>query len=105
MIRFNWYRSGALFGIRYQMDEGDEIPQHVHDDTALHNIMVLHGMVALHAGEYRTLLMTGIVHDFDGSKPHKIVCQSDHAVILNLFLQGMPQGYAELPESEHEGTL
>jgi quercetin dioxygenase-like cupin family protein len=106
MINFRWYRSGALFGMRYEMEQGDEIPQHVHDDSTLHNIIVLHGLVALHQGsEYRTLLMAGIVQDFDGRQPHLIRCMSDRAVILNMFLNGIPPGYAELPASEHQGRL
>lgn len=91
--------------MRYCMDQGDEIPEHAHDESTLHNIIVLHGTVDLYEGSAHTLLMAGVHHDFDGTKPHKIVCHSAHAAILNLFLNGIPQGYAELPESERQGTI
>lgn len=87
------------------MEYGDEIPEHAHDDSTLHNITVLAGTVELHESDGRTLLLAGVVHDFDGRKPHFIRCRSDSAVILNLFLNGIPPGYAELPESEHRGTM
>lgn len=91
--------------MHYAMEEGDEIPEHAHDDSTLHNIVVLQGEVTLLEGESRTRLLAGVMHDFDGRKAHKIICESEHAVICNMFLNGIPHGYSELPESEHQGTL
>ena len=105
MIRFRWYRSGDLFGVRYEMERGDALPEHLHDRASEHNVIVLAGSVALEQPGARDVGFTGDVLDFDGSKLHTIRCLSQSATILNVFLHGMPQGYAELPASEHQGTL
>lgn len=104
-MNFKWYQSGNIFGIRYWMRAGEEIPTHAHPYPELeHNIVVLLGSVRLTTDNHDTVL-ENCVHDFDGKKPHSITCISDEAMTLHLFLLGMPDGYAQLPEAERQGTL
>lgn len=105
-MMFRWYRSGSLFGIRYWMRRGEEIPVHVHAEAEFeHNIMVLRGTVRLQIEGRASMLTEGQILDFDGAKPHSIMCMSDAAMTVHLFLHGMPKGYDQLPESEHQGSL
>lgn len=103
--RFDWYRSGRLFGIRYVLLVGDAIPRHEHMEETLHNIIVLAGEVRLEFEVEHQRLYAGEVIDFDGTRPHRIVGVAIKSVLLNLFLNGIPEGYAELPPSEHSGYL
>jgi quercetin dioxygenase-like cupin family protein len=106
-MNFRWYRSGDLFGIRYEMHRGEEIPEHAHLDAEMqHNIIVLRGTVHLKVQGCQGLMLTeGTIRDFHSEQPHSIMCMSDSAITLHMFLRGIPAGYAELPESEHQGTL
>jgi len=103
MIKYNWYRSGAIFGMRYEMDAGSRLPMHSHESDTLHNVIVLSGHVRFD-GETLSDLHAGDVFDFDGTKPHTIIAVQK-STILNLNLNGIPPGYAELPESEHSGVV
>lgn len=106
MTRFEWYRSGHLFGIRYWLESvGDQIPEHMHAQDHEHNIIVLDGSIHLHQAGQRSAHYTGEVLDFDGTKPHRIVARMMETQLLHLFLHGMPQGYDGLPESEHRGVI
>jgi quercetin dioxygenase-like cupin family protein len=105
MIRFRWYQSGDLFGMRYDMEHGDALPAHAHDYANEHNVIVLHGNVCLEMPDHQRYASAGEVIDFDGTREHTIRCISNGATILNMWLRGIPQGYAQLPESEHSGIL
>jgi hypothetical protein len=76
---------------------------HAHDETTAHNVIVLKGEVDLVLGTERIAASSGAVLDFDGRREHTVRAISP-AVILNLFLNGMPPGYRELPASERAGT-
>ena len=104
-IKFRWYRSGKLFGIRYEMEQGDALPVHSHEDETLHNVIVVAGTVALVLPDSEITATAGNVVDFDGTARHTVRCESRHATILNMFLNGIPDGYDTLPETEHQGTL
>lgn len=106
MIRFNWYRSGELFGVRYDYEQGDCLPTHEHDAANEHNVIVLHGTVRLEMSN-GDLKCAGVgdVLDFDGSQMHTIRCLSSTATTLNLWLRGIPNGYDSLPITEHSGTM
>jgi len=103
-MRFAWYQSGDLFGIRYWLAYGEKIPVHAHQAEFEHNIIVVYGTVRLDL-ENQDVLLTGTVHDFNGKQSHSITCMSNSAETLHLFLHGIPPGYADLPESERSGTL
>jgi quercetin dioxygenase-like cupin family protein len=105
MIKYEWYQSGQLFGMRYEIPAGESIKQHTHDDSTLHNVIVLKGAVVFKYDGKLRILDAGQVRDFDGSKPHTITAMSDGATTLHFFLNGMPRGYAALPESEHSGEF
>lgn len=92
------------------MERGDALPEHAHDAANEHNVIVLNGSVQLSintdsGGRAHIELNQGHVRDFDGSRSHTIRCLSERATILNMWLHGIPHGYADLPESEHQGTL
>lgn len=105
MTHFEHYKSGQVFGVRYRFDaRGDRIPQHAHPAELAHNLIVMWGSVALIMGEQRKTCLPGI-HDFDWSQPHEIIALEDHCETLHLFLNGQPEGYNSLPESELRGTF
>lgn len=103
MITYTWYRSGALFAMRYVMPAGTQLKEHVHNHDTLHNVCVMSGRIAF-SGEFPRELLPGDIFDFDGTKPHTLAAVED-SVILNYFLNGIPPGYAGLPTSEHSGTI
>jgi quercetin dioxygenase-like cupin family protein len=106
MIRFKWYRSGDLFGMRYDFEHGDALPTHSHDRLNEHNVIVLEGMVCLEMPDgHKKYGSRGDVIDFDGGQLHTIRCLSRYATTLNMWLRGIPEGYDALPASEHEGVL
>jgi quercetin dioxygenase-like cupin family protein len=105
MIRFAWYRSGALFGIRYDFARGDALPWHSHHAEEAHNLIVLDGAVRLIMLDSQRLALAGDVIDFDNALRHTISCETATAKTLNLFLNGIPAGYAALPSTEHSGVI
>lgn len=106
MTHFKWYRSGQLFGIKYTLELGDSIPRHAHGPETLHNIIVLKGEVRLEFSPVEHIyLYAGQVYDFDGERSHRIEGVAKQSIILNLFLNGIPDGYADLPQSERSGYL
>ena len=81
---------------------------HSHEPELAHNVIVLSGMVEVlfAIGTLVSMpLRAGSVYDFDNSKRHEIVASQGSASILNLFLNGMPPIYRDLPESELSGTI
>ena len=104
MIAFKHYRSGDLYGIHYRIPAGESLPEHAHDRSTEHNIVVLKGYVRLLVGDKTAHLFQGDFHDFDGTRRHLITAVNDSEV-LNLFLHGMPAGYDKLPSHEREGFL
>lgn len=106
MIQFEFYESGDLFGLRYLFTQaGDALPRHQHELDTAHNIIVLSGCVRFVSDSQICLLSAGEVFDFDGSQLHVIEAIESGSRILNLFLQGIPEGYAQLPQSERKGVL
>lgn len=95
-MKFKFYRSGKVFGIHYFMEENEALPEHRHDDSTLHNIIVLKGSCWYSDTKDSIKLEAGAVFDFDGTQRHFIrACEPTE--ILNLFLNGEPQGYDTLP--------
>jgi len=105
MTHFEHYKSGTVFGIRYRFDAVDDrIPLHAHTAELAHNIVVIRGSIMLVMPTGQRACMPGI-HDFDWAQPHEIFALEDHTETLHLFVNGQPQGYDTLPESELRGTL
>jgi mannose-6-phosphate isomerase-like protein (cupin superfamily) len=106
MLTFKHYRSGSLYGIQYRFTcPGEALPEHAHDETTAHNIIVMQGQVNLtfDNGDFQTL-NAGDICDFDCSRPHRIIA-SGPAVIINFYLNGMPEGYDRLQLSELDGVI
>jgi quercetin dioxygenase-like cupin family protein len=106
MLTFKHYRSGSLYGVEYHFTcAGETVPEHAHDETTAHNIVVMQGQVTLtfDNGTFRTL-SAGDICDFDCSRRHRIVGNGP-ATIINFFLNGMPEGYDRLPAHELEGYV
>lgn len=106
MLRFKYYNSGQVYGILYTFESaGETLPEHAHDASTAHNIIVLEGQLNLVFGDddFRTI-NAGEIVDFDWSRRHRII-SSTPSIILNLFLYGMPEGYDTLPAHELEGVL
>lgn len=106
MILFNHYHSGQVFGIRYRFTKlGESIPTHKHVDETLHNIVVLEGTIGFVTAHGIRQLHAPAIFDFDGTIPHELRSLSDRVEILNVFLNGIPAGYAELPEDQKHGVF
>lgn len=108
---FQWYLSGKVFGLRYHLLKGESIPLHAHTRENAHNVIVLEGAVVLHVeaqkgdGFIGYHLRSGQIFDFDGSRPHWIEGTARQSIILNLFLEGMPQGYDQVPAEHRQGYI
>lgn len=104
MIFFKHYRSGKLYGIQYQMPAGESLPEHAHDSRTSHNIIVLRGHVVLSVEDHAEHLFQGEIFDFDGTCRH-VITAIEYSEILNLFVNGIPDGYDRLPQSELRGVI
>lgn len=107
MLRYKYYHSATVYGILYTFESaGEALPEHAHDESTAHNIIVLQGRLKLvfDDEDFRTINAGDIV-DFDWTRRHRIIASTPPAVILNLFLHGMPEGFDEIPENELEGVM
>lgn len=105
MTRFEHYKSGQVFGIRYWFDlKGDRIPRHSHDPTHAHNIVVIRGSIWV-ATEEQSRLCTQGVHDIDWAAPHEVIAAVEDTEVFHLFLNGQPAGYETLTPEDLRGTL
>lgn len=106
MTHFQHYLSGKVFGIKYIFDlAGDGLPYHTHEADTVHNVLVMRGMVKVVFDGETIYLREGDVYDFDGSLNHGIIAMEPDSCILNLFLNGQPEEYKTLPESELFGEF
>jgi len=81
------------------------VPAHAHDISSAHNIVCMSGAVHLVFDDGENLrVLAGEILDFNWSRRHSIVAASP-ALILNLFLHGIPPGYDQLADAELEGVL
>lgn len=105
MIKYSFYQQGPIFGIQYEMDGGRRLPMHSHDAWDAHNVTVLKGAVLFDGDGIRKVLVPGTVFEFDNSKSHEITAIAGGATILNIFKNGIPEQYKNLPASEHSGQF
>ena len=101
MITQDNYRSGDIYAIFYTFDaEGDGIAYHVHVPGQEHNVLCLKGKIAVYGDDWYRELEPGDVLDLDCSRRHEIASLQVGSKIVNTYLHGIPEGYAELPDSE-----
>lgn len=106
MTQFQHYLSGKVFGIKYIFDlVGDGLPYHIHKSDTAHNVVMMRGSVKVVFDHHTVYLREGDVFDFDGSLNHGIIAMEPDSCILNLFLNGQPEEYKLLPESELSGEF
>lgn len=106
MTRYKHYLSSKIFGIKYIFDlVGDGLPNHAHGDNTAHNIVVMHGAVKVIFDDRTVYLQEGDIYDFDGTRYHSVRATEPDSCILNLFLNGQPEEYKKLPESELSGEF
>lgn len=106
MTQYEHYLSGKVFGIKYIFDlVGDGLPNHAHRGFDDHNIIVMRGAVKVIFDHHTVYLQEGDVYDFDGKEHHSIRAMEPDSCILNLFLNGQPESYKTLPESELSGEF
>lgn len=106
MTHFEHYLSGTVFGIKYTFDAvEDGLPWHSHTGTDAHNVCVLNGCVKVLFDTGAVRLRSGDIYDFDGARRHSILAITPGASILNLFLNGQPEGYRLLPQNELKGEF
>lgn len=104
MITYSHYRSGKIFGMRYVFESGNALPVHAHKPEELHNVIVLKGRCRFSSVEQSRTLEAGEVFDFDGSIEHLIVAL-EPCELLSLFLNGEPENYKNLSESDRSGVI
>lgn len=102
-MKVDHYESGSLYGIHYEMEEGEFIPKHVHPPMEFHNICVLKGTVAFMT-DHPVVIQAGNIYDFDGSEPHSITALKPSR-ILNLYLFGKPKSAENLTDAEKHFTV
>lgn len=109
MTHFKWYRSGKLFGIRYDFDKaGDGLPTHSHGDETAHNVIVLRGRIIFingRRGDPQIILTPGMIFDFEWRNNHTIFAGEDDSSVLHMFLNGCPKDYNNMPASEQSGSF
>jgi mannose-6-phosphate isomerase-like protein (cupin superfamily) len=106
MTKFEHYHSGQVFGIKYTFETTDDgLPWHAHTDVDAHNVCVMSGHVKIVFVAETVYLKPGDTYDFDGARRHAIQAVTPGACVLNLFLNGQPETYRALPESELKGEF
>jgi quercetin dioxygenase-like cupin family protein len=108
MFKFAPYRSGNLAGQVYLFPKrGDGIPMHEHLDGSDHNVIVLRGAVRVYGPEriYEVELNVGSVYEFNFNGPHEIMALVDGTELLNLYLNGLPPGYANIAPEHLSGEI
>lgn len=104
MTHFKHYRSGKIYGVRYDFDEpGDGIPHHDHGTDLAHNIVVMKGSIILDIAGDRVKLEAGDIYDFDWTKRHAESALESRTSVLHIFLNGRPRDYETLPPSALAG--
>jgi quercetin dioxygenase-like cupin family protein len=98
-MKVDHYESGNLYGVRYEMGSGEELPKHTHPITEFHNVCVLKGSVTFWSEDRVAMLTAGNIFDFDGTKPH-VITALEPTVILNLYRFGKPPSAMKLSEAE-----
>jgi hypothetical protein len=97
-VRQRWYVSGQIFGMRYNFPRaGDALKRHAHEPALRHNVIVLLGSVSVNGNAYAV----GDIVEL-GAEEHDVTALVDDTTTLHLYYNGMPAGYAELPESERD---
>jgi quercetin dioxygenase-like cupin family protein len=102
-MKVDHYESGSLYGVHYEMEEGESIPKHAHQSGEGHNICVLKGSVAFMT-DHPVVLAAGDVFDFDGREPH-IITALKPSRLLNLYLFGKPESAKNLTDAEKHFTV
>jgi hypothetical protein len=104
----HWLHIGDLFGIAYLFERAaDGIPMHAHRRELLHDVLVIRGSALIYGpdGFWSARLFPGQLFQFDSSKLHEIAALEDGTVILNVYTNGLPPGYAKLSLEERNGVL
>jgi hypothetical protein len=105
-VRFQHEGSGADFAIRYQFDQAGEcIPEHQHGPELAHDVTCTRGSIVIEMQHLRCVLETGQRHALEWYLPHIVRAAEPDSESVHRFINGQPQGYATLPESELRGTL
>jgi quercetin dioxygenase-like cupin family protein len=98
------YFAGDVFGQTYTFAKrGEGLPMHAHQRELQHNVIVLHGAVSIYgpAKVWRQTLLAGDVFTFkDPGAEHEICALRDDTKILNLYLYGLPDAYADLTAAD-----
>jgi len=106
MTLFEHYKSGNVFGIKYIFEtEKDGLPVNAHDQETAHNIIVMRGKVKVVFSEHTDYLQEGDVYDFDWTLKHGVRALEPDSIVLNMFLNGQPKSYLNLPTHELSGEF
>jgi hypothetical protein len=97
-VRQRWYWQDPLFGMRYSFPKaGEGLRRHSHLPELQHNVIVLRGAVSINGNVFSAGEITEL-----GAEEHDVTAVEDYTETLHMFYNGIPSGYAELPESEHD---
>jgi len=104
-MRFDHYKSGDLYGIRYHFERvGERLNWHLHDRATAHNMVVMRGSVKFQTNEETKVVEAGEIFDFNWYQEHSIVSLDPDTVIFNILLYGEPEEYRRMPEAEKHGV-
>lgn len=102
MVHQLWYEYGNTFGMRYLFEQrGDGLAMHQHPAGEEHNCWVLRGAVRVSAPGWPGIVVTAPTNIEILPPRHEIVALEPGTECLNLYKNGKPVGYAEMPEEEH----
>ncbi|HWX31012.1 MAG TPA: hypothetical protein VNZ53_26685 [Steroidobacteraceae bacterium] len=98
-----FYRAGDLFGVRYVFGRGEGLRMHSHARHDMqHNVIVLQGAVTLRG---QTLRAGDPPFNIADDQPHEIAALGDGAIILNIYLHGVPDVFQEAQDGEVAGPV
>ena len=97
---------GPIEALVYAFDRaGEGLMMHKHDALSAHDVQVIQGSVVIYGEVPDCILRVGYPYKFDWSKNHQIVALENNTVIVNRFLNKIPEGYRNIPADKRSGVF
>jgi hypothetical protein len=78
---------------------------HQHDSTSAHDVQVIQGSIIIYGEVPDCVIRVGFPYKFDWTKNHQIVALEDNTVIVNRFINKIPNEYRNLPADKRRGVF
>ena len=104
---FKHWDSDGEYGTHYLFDAvGEGIGMHAHVKPATwHDTRCLKGSVEIYGDGIEAVLHAGERLDFPSYRQHELRALEPGTEIVNVFLNGLPDGYAGLTEADTRGAV